>query len=628
MRSALSAVVAGLVVLSAVAAVPAASAADPADAATTDRSPTTADASTANASTADRAQSDDACAPLSEGSPPDNPDGDPLGWENGCWYNESIDVDRSDGLNETELDAVVARSMARVEQVRELEFNETVPVRVVSREQFRAGNATGGNHTVNNTLHQNVKWEAMLMVGEDTDAISVQERNTGATVGGYYSPREERIVVVSENATAPKMNEITLSQELFHALQDQRYNLSAYDQYTRELHNARDGIIEGDGNLVDRLYSQRCASEWDCLMPQTQPGGGGAASIHYGIYFVTYQPYSDGPKFVEGIYRAEGWEGVNAVYENPPASTEQTIHPEKYGEDPPTNVSFTDTSGEAWTVPHLENGTVDYAQFGEAGLATMLFYPTYASGGEASPVVGVRSFFNYTAAGSLSTYDPFNYTTRYTDGWDGDRLYPYVTDDSAETNETGYVWKTVWDSEGDAAEFVQGYSMLLDYYGAEPVDDSANTYRIPEGPYADAFYVNHTGTTVTLVNAPSVEELSEVRAGAAPDDSGGETETPTDTATDEPGDGETATDTATDEPDDGETPTDTATGEPGDEGTDTATETPLPADGDAGDGGDDGSDGEATDAPAETTASGGPGFGLAGALVALALAGLLAGRRE
>ncbi|WP_436929311.1 Hvo_1808 family surface protein [Halosimplex halobium] len=613
MRSALSAVVAGLVVLSAVAAVPAASAAGQADAATTDRSSTTADAAPAG-----RTQAGDACAPLAEGSPPDNPDGDPLGWENGCWYNESIDVDRSDGLNETELDAVVARSMARVEQVRELEFNETVPVEVVSREQFRA-NATY-NTTTNNTLHQNVKWEAMLMVGEDTDAVSVQEGNTGAIVGGYYSPREERIVVVSENTTAPKMNEITLSQELFHALQDQRYNLSAYDQYTRELHNARDGIIEGDGNLVDRRYSQRCADEWDCLMPQTQPGGGGGgASIHYGLYFVTYQPYSDGPKFVRGIYKDEGWEGVNAVYENPPASTEQTIHPEKYGEDPPTNVSFTDTSGEAWTVPHLENGTVDYAQFGEAGLATMLFYPTYASGGEASPVVGVRSFFNYTAAGSLSTYDPFNYTTRYTDGWDGDRLYPYVTDDSAETNETGYVWKTVWDSEGDAADFVEGYGMLLDYYGAEPVDDSANTYRVPDGPYADAFYVNHTGTTVTLVNAPSVEELSEVRAGAAPDDSGGETETPTDTATDEPDDGETATS----EPGDEET--DEPTTEPGDEGTDTATGTPLPADGGAGDGG---NDGEATDAPAETTASGGPGFGVAAALVALALAGLLAGRRE
>jgi len=602
MRSALSAVVAGFVVLSAVAAVPAAGAVGPADAATTDRSPNTAAAS-GGGGAGGVLQSDDACAaaPVADGESPDNPAGDTLGWENGCWYNESIDVDRSDGLNDTELDAVVARSMARVEQIRELEFNETVPVEVISREEFRAN--TSYSTTTNGSLHQNVKWEAMLMVGESTDAISVQESNTGASVGGYYSPTEERIVVVSENTTAPKMNEITLSQELFHALQDQRYNISAYDQYTEELHNARDGIIEGDGNFVDQLYSQRCAAEWNCLMPQTQPGGGGSSSVHQGMLLVTYQPYSDGPAFVRGIYEAEGWEGVNAVYENPPASTEQTIHPEKYGEDEPTNMSFTDTSGGDWSVPQLENGTVDYAQFGEAGLATMLFYPYYDSGGTAAPIISPRSFVTGDST------DPLNYSTRYTDGWDGDRLYPYVTDSSAETNETGYVWKTAWDSEGDAADFVEGYEMLLEYYGAQPVDDRANTYRVPSGPYADAFHVNHTGRTVTLVNAPTVEELSEVRAGAAPADSGGGDATPTDT--------DTTTDEPTTEPGDGGTATD--------EPTDESTETPLPADGGAGAGG----DATATDEPSSTTAAAsGPGFGAGVALAALALAGLLAGRRE
>ncbi|MFC7193519.1 Hvo_1808 family surface protein [Halosimplex aquaticum] len=346
------------------------------------------------------------------------------------------------------------------------------------------------------------------------------------------------------------------------------------------------------------------------------PGGGGStpAGFHYGMYFVSFQPYSDGPKFVDQIYEAEGWEGVNAVYENPPASTEQVISPEKYGKDEPTNVTFTDRSNEEWAVPHLENGTVDYAQFGEAGLATMLFYPTYASQGQASPVVSMQSFFNTTGPNQVSSYDPLNYTTRYTDGWDGDRLYPYVTNDSAETNETGYVWKTVWDSEKDAAQFVEGYRMLLDYHGAEAVDGRANTYRIPEGEYADAFYVNQTGSTVTLVNAPTVEELSEVRAGAAPEDSGGEEETPTDT------------DTGTDEP------TDTTTTEPGDVETATGTETdtdatetatPIPADG-----GMDGGDGDSTDAPAETTAGDGPGFGAALALAALALAGFTLRRRE
>ena len=595
MRSALSAVVAALVVLSVVAVSPAAAAvAEPTDA-TTDQSPSTADA--APVTDADVVSEHDACTPFTNGSAPENPETDQLGWENGCWYNESIEVDRSNGLNESELDAVVARGMARVEQIRELEFERTVPVQIISREQFQAN--ASYNTTVNNTLHQNVKWEAMLMVGEDTDAISVQESNRGSTVGGYYSPREERIVIVSENTTSPKMNEITLSQELFHALQDQRYNISAFDQSTQELHNAKDGIIEGDGNLVDQFYEERCTEEWDCLMPQPSPGGGGGgASIHFGMYLVTFQPYSDGPKFVDQIYKSEGWEGVNAVYENPPQSTEQTILPEKYGVDEPTDITVRDTSSDEWYVPQIENGTVDYAEFGEAGLATMLFYPFYHSDRTATPVVKTSSFFNFTESGQLSSYDPVNYTTKYTDGWDGDKLYPYVTDDSAETNETAYVWKTVWDSEKDAADFVEGYSMLLEYYGAEPVDDRANTYQLPEGEFEDAVYVNHTGTTVTLVNAPSVDQLSDVRAGAAP-----EVES-TPTATEEP---------ATDE----QTPTATETAMPTEEPTDTEESSDGEMD-----------DGESTETPAPTTATDGPGFGIAAAIAALALAALALRRRE
>jgi hypothetical protein len=476
-----------------------------------DESPTTAPPTTAPPTT----------APPTTEEPrfvPDDPAEDRLGWEDGYWYNESIDVDRSDGLNDSELDAVVARGMARVEHVRQLEFEKKVPVKIVSREEF-AANSTGYDYSTVDRLHQNTKWEAMLMVNESTNALSVQESNTAASVGGYYSPSEERIVIVSENTTSPKMNEITLAQELFHALQDQRFNLSRYDYSTQESHNANDGIVEGDGNFVDRLYEQECdEGSWgDCLMPSENGGGGGGGSIHFGMYFVSFQPYSDGPKFVKQIYEEGGWDAVNAVYENPPASTEQTIHPEKYEEDAPTEMTFEDTSGEEWDVLEMGEGSINYATFGEAGLASMLFYPYYDSGRQQNaPVVGVYQFFNLTEGGGVSSFDPLNYSNEYTTGWDGDRLYPYVNESSAETNETGYVWKLEWDSEQDAREFVDGYEQLLvGYYGAQPVDGHPNTYRIPEGQqYADAFYVKIDGSTVYIVNAPTVDDLDEVRAGA------------------------------------------------------------------------------------------------------------------
>ncbi|USZ69520.1 Hvo_1808 family surface protein [Halorussus salilacus] len=436
---------------------------------------------------------------------PADPEQDALGWEDGYWYNETINVTPEDGLNESELDKVVARSMARVERVRGLEFDERVPVEIQTREEFRAEQ---GNRSMSpdRRVFDNTKFESLFMIGEDTDSIAVQNSNSGSAIGGFYSPSEEKIVVVSENATTPQLNEITLSQELFHALQDQKYDLTSFNQSTRELHNAKDGVIEGDGNYVDYLYERRCTQEWggDCLTPQSQPGqGDGLANM--GPYLLKFQPYSDGPAFVEEVYEEGGWEAVNALYEDPPESTEQVIHPDKYGEDDPAEFSVPDRSGDGWERMTFD-GRPNYASVGEAGIFSMFMYPYYDSEGQ-TQIVPAQEFFNINeSTGELRSFDPLNYESDYSEGWDGDKLVVY-TSDTTEQNETGYVWKSVWDSEADAEEFVEGYREVLDYNDATEVDGRENTWRIEGEAFGDAFYVHQDGDTVVVVNAPTVEDL-------------------------------------------------------------------------------------------------------------------------
>jgi hypothetical protein len=226
------------------------------------------------------------------------------------------------------------------------------------------------------------------------------------------------------------------------------------------------------------------------------------------------QPYSDGPVFVEGIQEDGGWAAVNEVYENPPNSTEQTIHPEKYRVDEPANVTIEDRSSAEWYVPDLGAGSIDYAQFGEAGVYTMLWYPSYAesqaAGTPRTVVIPYGHFLGPSRTGA--SLDLYNYSHPYSAGWDGDKLLPYVTNDSAETNETGYVWKLTWDTQADATQFVGAYEQLLAHHGAEPVPGAANTYRIEEGDFADAFRVRTDGRNVTIVNAPTVPALDEVHA--------------------------------------------------------------------------------------------------------------------
>jgi PGF-CTERM protein len=461
---------------------------------------------------------------------PEDPETDVQGWEDGYWYNESLpEVDPSDGYTDAEIDKVRARAMARIEVIRDVEFAVTPPVEVISRERYQENVAErfrNANVSASARLHQNVKFEALFMVGEDDSYFAAQERLRGGSVLGYYAyggEREGDIVLVSEDTATPKIDEQTLAQELFHSLQDQQFKITGdYDVRTEEDSRRVTAIVEGDGNYVDYLYDRRCGVEWQCFQPETA-GGGGGPRPNLGLLVYGLPQYTEGPAWVASVHERGGWAAVNDLYENPPESTEQYIHPEKYLQDAPTEVTVADRSTDAWTILDLGNGSTNYAEFGEAGLYTMLWY--------SSPAVPNGDLFT---GRELDAYD---YDHPASAGWDGDKLYPYVNETSAETNETGYVWQTAWDSPADAEEFGDAYTQILTSFG-DTVDGRADTYRVTASRFADAFYVNVSGATVTIVNAPTVEDLSAVRSGAAPETT--VTTTPTATATATP-----ATQTAT-----------------------------------------------------------------------------------
>lgn len=125
-----------------------------------------------------------------QSAPPD-PNTDTLGWESGYWYNESINVDQSDGLSESELDAFLARSMARVEHIRRLEFTEQVEIEFVRPENLDAPR----NDTFGLTSNEQL-WEALFFYGESTNASRAIQR----AQQGVFSdslPRKEVIASLS-----------------------------------------------------------------------------------------------------------------------------------------------------------------------------------------------------------------------------------------------------------------------------------------------------------------------------------------------------------------------------------------------------------------------------------------------
>ena len=430
-----------------------------------------------------------------------DPESDVLGWENGYWYNESIDVTVEDGLNANERNATIDRAMARVEHIRRLEFEKSVPVEVISRETYQTEYAGSANVSDALRTFDDTKFEALFLVGENNSSLAVQESNRGSNVLGFYTPRDDRIVIISESST-PTIEETTLAHELMHALQFRNFeaNLSSP---TRDAANAHSGLTEGEASFLDSRYSQQCGANWSCVAPATSAGGSGGG-IHLGVYMVKYFPYADGSGFIEHFYERGGWDRVASLYENPPNTSEQVAQPEKYGSDAPTNVTLSDRSNDDWQRVTVE-GRAPYGEVGVGGLTAMFAYPYYDQA-RSGFVLSPWSFLNVDENRNIDRTDPFNYTTTPVAGWDGEKMYIYENSEG----ETAYTWRIAWDSERDAREFASTYRNLLQYWGAE--QRSENVWRIPEGesPFSDAFRVTVEGDTVTIVNAPTIDQLDAV----------------------------------------------------------------------------------------------------------------------
>ncbi|SFB67316.1 hypothetical protein SAMN05444422_10123 [Halobiforma haloterrestris] len=451
-----------------------------------------------------------------DGERPENPTtADTVGYVEGYWYDDDLPVDdRANAtLEDDELEAVVYRSMARVETLRERPFEEEVDVEVIGREEYRERDDIFVNLSVDEQLHASVTYEATFLVDRETDANAEIETLYGGSVNGYYDPGTGQIVVVSDTPETPELDEVVLGHELHHALQDQHFDLTSLERETIDQDNAKNGLVEGAAVWIDTEYADRCGEEWDCVLPAGSQSG--STDLNWGLYLTIYQPYDDGPDYVDYLLEQDGWAAVDEAYDDPPASSSEVIRPGEERE--PADVAVPDRSGDGWTQFEIDGERADET-VGEAGMVAMFAAGAFEAG---QPAVIDRDEF-------LSAEVGYDYDQPYTDGWAGDELVTYVAadasvDDPDRTEEaledTGFVWRTEWLSERDAAAFADGYLELLEFYGAEPVEDRKDTYVVEdEDGYPGAYYLERgpDGETVTVVRAPTVEDLPEIEEGAAP----------------------------------------------------------------------------------------------------------------
>lgn len=416
---------------------------------------------------------------------PDDPDEDVVGWEQGYWYDEPIDVDNSDGLTDAEFEQVKARAMARVEYIRGREFRvEELQYQFMTREQLREKNL----FEFPESDWRDQYWEAAFVVPENESSAEALTRLYSVVVDGYQY--RNTVAAVVENPEQPRIDPLVLAHELSHALDWPPRRGGPTAPFTKDERLAMTAEEEGQASWVDARYEQLCRTEWECIQRPDDAGSVPSQDVNMGLYLQFAAPYTLGETLVQRQFEQDGREGVKHLEAYPPSSMEQVIHPETYESDQPVRVTVDDRTAGGWE--RLQRGRGPARDtFGEAVLYTMLWQNGVI---ETEPV-----------AVTMDQQTGLNYTHPATAGWEGDVFVPF-TNGSAR----GYVFRSVWETERDAEQFLAAYRELLRNRGAERVGE--HTWVIESGAYADAFRVVRQGDTLVVVNAPTVAALADVHA--------------------------------------------------------------------------------------------------------------------
>jgi hypothetical protein len=186
------------------------------------------------------------------------------------------------------------------------------------------------------------------LVPPDFDLKKVTVDLLTEQAAAFYDYGKKRLYIL--DSPSEELQQAALAHELAHALADQHFNLDKY--ISRGLENddgsmARLAVMEGQATWVMAEYMARQMNMSLRTSPAIVSYMGtqmGATASQFPVFekaplYLQQSllfPYTKGMLFQNAVVEKEGLAAFRRVFEKPPASTQQIIHPEKYfaGEPP------------------------------------------------------------------------------------------------------------------------------------------------------------------------------------------------------------------------------------------------------------------------------------------------------
>lgn len=337
-----------------------------------------------------------------------------------------------------QIDAVTSAMPA----IRQLSATRQVPYEFISRDQFAREIAELNKQQtppdVQAAQERLLKRLGLLPADADLQALLVALYS--GQVAAFYRPDTKTFYIIERSQPFGPTDEVTVAHEYTHALQDMHFDLAANtisDPSEGDAALAQLAVIEGDATLASQIWMLDKLTLDQILQMLNESLGEidmqQLASMPPILRRELEFPYTDGLTFVSDLYCGQpsclgtgDWQPIDDALVNPPASTEQILHPEKYGIDQPVAIDLPDLTsalGDGWSRTLIQT-------MGELDIQVLM-------AGDQAPtetLPGLPVDWPHSDAAA---------------GWGGDRLAMYEGPDDAWLID----WQTAWDTPADAQQF-------------------------------------------------------------------------------------------------------------------------------------------------------------------------------
>jgi hypothetical protein len=240
---------------------------------------------------------------------------------------------------------LIARMLRRVEAARGIQSTKPVPGVLLDRKDLIA---RVKDHVTRELPAEAIRDEGLELalfgfIPGQFDYEAAEYELLQDQLAGYYEPADGTMYMA--NDLGEEEASATLAHELVHALQDQRWNLADRSKYSPgqgDRSEAVSALAEGDATsaMFDVMIERAAPGQGktaidmpdDLFGEQIRAGmndGPGAKAPHI-MKTSLVAPYIYGTLFVHSLRRQGGWAAVNGAWDNPPTTSEQVLHIDKW----------------------------------------------------------------------------------------------------------------------------------------------------------------------------------------------------------------------------------------------------------------------------------------------------------